>query len=82
MVPEILLFDAHEKNQEKQFRDEIVPLIRQAYGVGAGNQFELRAKLWFCPESEFLATAKDMESARRRSSGRLNTMYQIGRAHV
>lgn len=72
MVPEILLFDAHEKNQEKQFRDEIVPLIRQAYGVGAGNQFELRAKLWFCPESEFLATAKDMESARRRNSGGSN----------
>jgi tetratricopeptide (TPR) repeat protein len=67
-LPEMLLFAAHEQNQEKEFRDQIVPLIRLAYGTDSGTEFELRAKLWFCNEADFLTAVKDMQTMHMRSS--------------
>jgi hypothetical protein len=68
-VPEMLLYDAHQRKAEKEFHDEIVPLIRLAYGVDAGTEFDQRARLWFCPEGEFLEAAKAVK-ARAVRSGR------------
>ncbi|MBL9142142.1 MAG: tetratricopeptide repeat protein [Verrucomicrobiaceae bacterium] len=65
-LPEMLLHDARERGREKEFRDQIVPLIRQAYGTDAGIEYELRSKLWFCPESEFVEVVKELQ---KHSSG-------------
>lgn len=67
-LPEMLLHDAHERRQEKEFREKVVPLIRLAYGTDAGIEYELRAKLWFCEESEFLEVVKALQSRSSRSS--------------
>lgn len=78
MLPEILLYQASQQRQEKQFKDEIVPLIRQAYGPDAGNEYELRAKMWFCPEAEFAAVAKEALNYRQRSMGGSDNVNPAG----
>lgn len=67
-LPEMLLHDAHERGQEKEFREQIVPLIRLAYGTAAGVEYELRSKLWFCAESEFVDVVTELQKHSARSS--------------